>query len=271
MGITKGIKGGLFLEQSGKILKDISYVINYTAYNYSDEGWKSLPNLELGYNLLEDFRIFSSYGISFRLPSFTELYYNTPKLKGSALLKPENGSNFELGLSYSNENYKLNASYYIRSSDNAIDWALLKGDSIYNCMNIQNMQYNGIEANLELNTNTIFSEMIYSINFGFSHISTNKTDFPYTPKYSLAFLKNKATINLKSDFSIFKSIISLRYEDRYNWDNHFLIDWAINQDFDFVNAYLLMNNLSDKSYSDIKGIPMPGRNFVFGLNFKINN
>ena len=160
-------KGGLFLEQSGKILKDISYVINYTAYNYSDEGWKSLPNLELGYNLLEDFRIFSSYGISFRLPSFTELYYNTPKLKGSALLKPENGSNFELGLSYSNENYKLNASYYIRSSDNAIDWALLKGDSIYNCMNIQNMQYNGIEANLELNTNTIFSEMIYSINFGF--------------------------------------------------------------------------------------------------------
>ena len=66
------------------------------------------------------------------------------------------------------------------------------------------------------------------------------------------------------------ALISCRYEDRLNSENHLLFDWSLNKNLNFANLFFMINNIANKTYSDVIGIPMPGRNIVFGVNFKIN-
>lgn len=91
---------------------------NYnTAYNTD-----IYPAATVGYNFDPHNKFYASFNRSFRLPSYTDLYYNLGGALGSINLKPENSVNYEIGYKYFNGKWFGNITLFRREGTNIIDW-----------------------------------------------------------------------------------------------------------------------------------------------------
>ena len=69
-------------------------VANY----FSDFGSHSFPGIDMGWQISPKFRLYANTGATFRIPTFTDLYYSDRTTLGNANLKPEEAISNELGI-----------------------------------------------------------------------------------------------------------------------------------------------------------------------------
>jgi len=67
--------------------------------NHSTYGFELSPSASAGWKI-SSFKLRSSVGRSFRAPSFTDLYYESPANMGNPDLEPEKAWSYELGADY---------------------------------------------------------------------------------------------------------------------------------------------------------------------------
>ena len=75
----------------------------------STNGKVTTGNLAYGYRFTKQWRLSTSFGTSFRAPSFNELYYPGYGVPSN---RPEKGKNLEVGMVYDNDGTHLSASLY---------------------------------------------------------------------------------------------------------------------------------------------------------------
>ncbi|MFT7250990.1 MAG: vitamin B12 transporter, partial [Flavobacterium sp.] len=80
----------LFLEHRFQFLDDKLDVTPGVAASYfSDFDNKLFPGVDLGYKINEDLRVYGNIGYTYRVPTYTDLYYIGPQATGNANLQPE--------------------------------------------------------------------------------------------------------------------------------------------------------------------------------------
>jgi iron complex outermembrane receptor protein len=86
----------------------------------------------------------------------------------------------------------------------------------------------------------------------------------------LDHLKHQLIINVNNylPFNIRQSW-AFRYEDRVNFENHFIIDTQLLYDFQIAEVFVKATNLFNKSYRDIISISLPGRWIIGGVKLKL--
>lgn len=87
---------GLFLEHRFTPATGWSLVPGATIYHYQDWGWQMWPGFDLGYSPRADINLFVSVGKSFRIPTFTDLFYASPANMGNPDLEPEEATTYDL-------------------------------------------------------------------------------------------------------------------------------------------------------------------------------
>lgn len=94
-------------------------------------------------------RMYATVNRSFRIPSYTEMYYKDPTSIGDSTLKPETAITSEVGWAHTLSNtVSGNLSLFRRDQRDGIDYAF-QGDSLpWKAMNIQSITINGVEANI---------------------------------------------------------------------------------------------------------------------------
>ena len=70
------------------------------------------PELNLSYKIFKGVKLYANYSSSFRIPSFTELYYLSPTVKGNTELKPEEANTYEAGFKVLNDFVMLNLAVF---------------------------------------------------------------------------------------------------------------------------------------------------------------
>ena len=268
---------GIFAEQ--KIgYKDVNATIGFFAYEYANIGWKFWPGVSFGYNIFPQVRVYASYGKAFRLPSYTELYYNyfvTPKngtQKGNPGLQYEESTNYEVGMHLTEEKFSTSFSLFRRDGNNSIDWGKAVTDSVWHSYNIVNTITNGFEVNTELNTEKISLRMIKRITIGYTYLnvdaSLNRENFQ--SRYVLDHLRHQLVVGISN--ALFFDITQtwmLRYEHRITGDKNFLVDMQMKKTFTNVEVFVKVTNLFNKSYKDFTGVFLPGRWLFAGMKVSV--
>ena len=124
--------------------------------NYNDRyGVDWLPHLGLDRNFKlgdgRDLKTFASTNRSFRLPTFTDLYYSVGGAQGSATLRPEYAWNTEFGsaltISGSHLIQRVGATAYERRGTNLIDWIYrsVDGNQVLQADNVTAVSIRGLE------------------------------------------------------------------------------------------------------------------------------
>ncbi|VAX22473.1 TonB-dependent receptor, partial [hydrothermal vent metagenome] len=262
---------GIFLEHQFNKISDFIISLSGFVYNYSTIGWKLWPGLEVGYKLSESLNLFANVGKAFRIPTFTELYYNDPITKGNPDLQYEETLNYEIGINYLSDFFQFSSSLFRREGRNLIDYVRQGEDSPWQAMNFSSVNTNGIEFSISSDLQNIFSDQPFSrVSLKYSYLNSDKVNSDYSSRYLLQYLKHQAILTIGHDF--FGGINFnwfMRYEERENVGNHFITDLKVDRTISYVNIYIKATNLFNVPYNDIAGIPLPGRWIVGGVKLSI--
>jgi iron complex outermembrane receptor protein len=229
---------------------------------------KIYPGIDFGYKIKEDLRLFSNVGYTFRIPTYTDLFYSSPTTIGNENLSYEKALTLELGMKYRKENFNLNFSLYRRDASNIIDYVKNNEDDPWQANNIRKIITNGFELNIGYKF-YLNSSNEHQINIGFSNINDDlkETQFDFS-RYALNSLKNHITATYM--FEINKKISSslvLKNAERINEKNYTVIDFKTSYKFNKFAISILLNNILDTEYSETNLVPMPGFNSLAALQY----
>lgn len=248
---------------------------------------KLSPNVGISFKPFrnEEFRVRFFYKDIFRLPSFNDLYYNQT---GNINLKPENATQYNMGITYSKEISPLLPylsatidAYYNKVTDKIVAIPT-KNLFIWSMVNLGKVDIKGVDATASLSLQPLQKLRInLSGNYTYQRaldVTNPDPDTPegkvyehqiaYTPRVSASGQAGIETPWIHLSYSFLFS--GKRYmlgqnisENRLDsYSDHSL---SASRDFNIRNITALLNlevlNLMNRNYEIVKNFPMPGRSF----------
>lgn len=193
-----------------------------TLWN-SEWGWNISPSGSLGWQILPALAFRANIGKSFRVPTYTDLYYKDQFTLGNAALKPETAWTYEVGLTtnvFQDLPFLLQSSltFFQRKATELIDFIRPAGDSIWSAQNISSASINGVD----LHVNALFTPGEYSvarldkISISYSWINPSfATASGFASRYALDQLRHQVVYSMDiSLLQIFTHQWRFRYEER---------------------------------------------------------
>ena len=261
----------LFADHTFKLLDQKLVVSPGIALSYfSDMSFHSFPGIDLGYNVSSNFKLYSNIGKTYRIPTYTDLYYSDRTTVGNENLNPESATSTEFGLKYNTSNFKFSTALFNRNAKNIIDYVKQNEDDLWKAINIGSLSTSGFEVDMSYRFKSSYSlSNDNSISIGYTSIKDDNyvSDINFS-KYSLNSLKHHfiSKFNLNYIKNINHSII-YKYAERSDQSNYSVLDSKIRYK---KGVFIYVNNILDEIYSETNLVPMPGRSFLIGYSIGID-
>ncbi len=232
-------------------------------YN-SQYKWNFSPSVALGYLFSDRFKLRGSCGKTFRAPTFTELYYESPGNIGNPDLLSEKAFSYEFGIDYSDFSVTL----FARNEDNLIDWVKPKLDTLapWEVKNIKKANIRG-------------AEMLIGLQIGkWGHLtipytiiqSEIETDGKHISKYALNYPEHMLALKWGSKFSLqswgLSANIGTTFKSRVGEQGYWVSSVKLSTQISEVSFFFETKNLLDTKYEEIPGIELPGRWLTVGAS-----
>ena len=254
----------LYADYTFKIIDNkLSFSPGFSVSNFSDMSTHFFPGVDIGFDLSEKINLYANYGKTYRIPTYTDLYYSDRNTIGNPNLNPEHAITNEIGIKYSNENIDISSSYFLRKSSNIIDYVKQSEQEKWEATNIRNLDTNGFDFNFLFKISPNNSLRLgYTYLFDKSYVS----EVNYS-RYAINSLRHQLNTRLALKYSnkITHTLIN-RFGERSNNVSHIVYDSNLkyqlsNNSYFFINV----NNIFNEEYYETNLVPMPGRNFLLGV------
>jgi len=240
---------------------------------YDTFGFQVSPSCGLAYEVSRLFTLRCNASRGFRVPTFTELYYTSPANKGNPSLGTEEAWSYDVGALYETKDINLSGSFFLRTSDNVIDWTGTSSPGVWEAKNIGEFDIYGTEAYLQIKMKNIFQYTpLEKIILRYTFMESPKKK-GIVSKYVLEYLKHNLIAELKSELPFgIKNRSLLTFRKRIGDDGYFVMDSVFYKEFDLKKGkatyYLKLNNVTNTAYEEYGYIKMPGFGVFFGVNIK---
>jgi len=243
-------------------------------------GLNSYGGFDIAYTVNEYTRIFADANSAVRLPTFTDLYYNSATQISNPNLKPEQSKTFEIGTKINRTTWNLNASAYYRLGKNIIDWVKSPDSTKWQSRNLTNVDALGADITFDYFFHHSFLE---KVSVSYSYLTLDKTADNFESQYALDYLKHKITVAV--NHKIWNKL-SATWTGSYSVRAGQYIDFTTNQlvnysPFFMLNGRLIwsqkkydvfgdVNNILNSTYADFGGLIQPGTSVNVGVRLKLN-
>ena len=225
------------------------------------------PTVGGGFWLSSQWRLRASLSRSFRLPTYTDLYYHDPGNRGSPDLKPEQAWEYEAGVEWvPTTKVRGEVTVFERRERNGIDYVRFSPVDIWRATNIRRLRFRGLEAGAILQGRVHRLELRYASLAGHQEALggvISKYVFNY-PEHSgtLAWLVRWGNEwALRSRWSVV---------DRIGREPYAVWDVFIGRTRGRWRPYGRLTNLLNTRYEEIFGVPMPGRGILGGVEWNFS-
>lgn len=269
---------GLYLEHrisllDGKLLVHPGLFAN----KFSDRKMVLLPGIDVLANLTDKLSIHANFNRSNRIPSYTDLYYNSPREMGNANLLSETQNSYEVGTRYSTRNLQISIAAYQNHANNLIDWTKDNQEALWMAGNFNSIKTTGGEFSISA-SRAIDSEFFtsirgqYQLNLVNSDLSNETSEIISRYQFDYLSLWQSATVYLGMlDNNLFLTA-TYRMVQREQEGNDLstpLLDAKLTYKLGDFRLFASANNITDKEYREISLVPMPGRSFNVGASYRL--
>ena len=260
----------LFLEHRFKFADGKIDITPGVAVTYfSDFKFHAFPGLDIGFKLSDNLKAYGNLGVTYRIPTYTDLYYNDRSTIGNSNLKPEEAFAQEIGLKFNSGRFTSSVAIFNRDADNLIDFIRPDVTSKYEATNIAKVNTKGFELNTDYRFK--LNEFNQTLSFGYNYLNDDILDQNKDlSRYSLNTLKHQFITRFES--KLFKNVrqnIIYKHAERtigtsYNvWDASLIV--AVNT----FNFTITANNIFNAEYIESGFVPMPPSSLLFGLRYNL--
>ena len=259
----------VFLEHRFNFADDKLDVTPGVAVTYfSDFKFHAFPGIDLGYQLNDNFKLYANAGYTYRIPTYTDLFYSDPTTLGNKNLDPEEAITEEIGLKYFNKNFNASAAFFNRDSNNLIDYVKENESDLWQATNIQDLNSFGIETNAAYRFTALGYNQNIAIGYTYLKEKLDSNTFKFS-RYSINSLRHHFTSTFRSQFikNVSQSIV-YKFAERTNGESYSVVDAKITLDLNSFEFSIIGNNIFNEAYTETNLVPMPKGNVLLDLKYK---
>lgn len=217
---------------------------------------------------------YGSVGRAFRLPTWTDLYYNRGGAQGSLGLLPESAVSMEVGHRLYGARWKAQLALWRRQGSDLIDWVRLPGETTIRAANLTQVDLNGVEVGFDLRTHDGRGQggLMYGYQWA------DQQEFPFTSLYVLDHLRHNAVVWWQQSLGGgFSARVNATWRTRNGEYRRFsdgqLVDYPQPLRIDLradwqrgrVGLFASVTNVLDAEQMDRGNVPLPGRWLMGGV------
>ncbi len=280
LGIRSRTTLNLFAEHRFSFLRDrINVVPGISVSHFSDFGTFVYPGLDAGLRLTPNWCVYANAGYNYRIPTFTDLYYEDAGNKGNPDLQPERAFSLETGVKYQGKNprHSMQLALFRRDGRNLIDWTKENEADKWQTRNFNTVLMQGLEWSGELffpgNNGPAHLTLAYTL------LDAQVSDQVAFSRYALNHLRHQ--VNAGFDYRIWRN---LRHSLRARWCDRVVQNAATKSDYAVLDTKIwyetrrimvfaeainaLDATYGEIRYSDTAVLTMPGRWFRTGVEVR---
>jgi vitamin B12 transporter len=251
---------------------------------HSDFNRYTFGGMDANYRLTKELSIGANLNQSFRLPTFTDLYYNSATQTSDPNLKPEQSTTYECIFKYQKQDFQIMATAFHRRGKNVIDWIKLPDSTKWICRNETAINATGADLSAEYQNVTSFIKLI---RLSWSSLSMDKSASGYDSKYALDYLRNKINLHIEAPLlgnkhiGFFSAAANVVWQDRAGTYTDFvtqaltsykpctLTDVRVSWKRQKMGISTDINNAFNIQYADFGGLTQPGRSVRLCLSYTL--
>lgn len=262
----------------------------FAGWHYADSRW-NLQAVALGlsnscfggdYGLGADALFHATRNLSFhagvsrtyRLPTFTDLYYQSPTQQANPQLAPEHSTHVELGARLRTKAVQLHASAYYRAGRDIIDWCRRPEAELWYSMNHTSVDAMGADLALDVR----LGDAVVRSGYSFCHVMQDAGE--WVSGSAMDYLRHRLTTHVVwyvGKRLTLKAGATLRQRQGqwvdadgavHDYGSVLLVDAGAEYRLGAVAVVAEGTNLLDRPYRDHGGVPMPGRTASIGLRLQ---
>lgn len=259
----------VFLEHQFSMLDDkLDITPGIAASYFSDFKFQAFPGIDIGINLQDHWKLYLNAGYTYRIPTYTDLFYSDPSTQGNENLKSEEAISEEIGLKFSKGNLMISTAIFNRDSNNLIDYVKNNEEDKWQASNIQELNTLGFEFNSSYQFT--YKNFPQHLSFGYTYLSENLKASTYEfSRYSINSLKHHFITTYSSQFAKnLKQTIVYKYADRTYGESYSVVDLMLTLDVKSFQFSAIGNNIFNTTYTETNLVPMPRANAMLEIRFK---
>jgi vitamin B12 transporter len=269
LGDRERFSATFYAEQRFQFLEntlDVTPGVAVTYYN--DFGTFAYPGIDLGYKINAHFKTYVNAGYTSRIPTFTNLYYNSSTEQGNPDLKPEKAFTAEGGFYYTDAHFLVNAVYFYRNAHDLIDWTKENLADKWKATNFNQVETHGFESLVKYNFTINQLPQNLKIGYTFMKEDVIEQEVAYS-RYDINSFKHHVTAHLQTQFLKYLSQnIAYRYVERRNGESYHVFDAGLSVPYQKWHFEVSFNNLFDTDYTETNLVPMPKFNWMTKVSYR---
>lgn len=258
-----------FVEHRFSFFEDQLDVTPGVALNYfSDFKFHAFPGIDIGYRFNNDFKTYANFGYTYRIPTYTDLFYADRTSIGNEDLDPEQALSWELGAAYVQNDFTAQGAFFRRDTDNLIDYVKFDEAALWEAQNFAALATSGVEINMTQKFTLFGLDQTLSMGYTYIDDAIKDTQVPFS-RYAINSLKHQLTANSQVRLaSQWPMTLSYRYMERTNGISYQVLDAALRYETPKITWSLVGNNILDAQFSETNLVPAPGANVLFSMTYQ---
>ena len=252
--------------------------------------YKFYPSASAAYRPNDEWDIYTTWGSSSRLPSFTELYYTTETHDGNENLSSERSQSLDIGFKYRKSAFSAYLTGFMMWGRNIIDWVKVEkedGRLVNASWNHTELNTKGIEAGVRFRLSDMFPRLGKEayVSLDYARMHKDRDAKGENSIYQLNYLRDKFTAVLSHRiYGGFSAGWYFRYQKRMGsyeayentvavgrvpYNAFSTLDLRLNYKYENLLLHVNLNNLYDTKYNDIANIPQAGFWLTAGVSYTL--
>jgi len=235
---------------------------------FSDFDFHVFPGIDVGYRISSHLKLYANAGYTYRIPTYTDLFYSDPTTLGNENLNPEEAISEEIGVTFSHSNIDISAALFNRNSTNIIDYVKNMETDLWQATNIQELNSYGLETNIKYRFNVLGHQQRMQLGYTYLKEALDASRFAFS-RYSINSLKHHLTITNHSQFlkNVSHSVV-YKFAERTNGETYSVVDLKITLNVKAFEFSIIGNNIFNEIYTETNQVPMPKGNVLLDVGYK---
>jgi iron complex outermembrane receptor protein len=253
-------RGAAYAAVDFRALRRFSLSLSAREEVYRKFSGELSPTAAGGVWLSPKVKLRASASRAFRVPSYTDLYYHDPGNVGSPNLRPERAWTYEGGVDWApSAKVRGEVTVFERRERDGIDFYRSSPTDIWRALNIQNLDFTGVEASLR----------VWEADIRYTGLrGVQDTIAAGFTKYTFNYPVHSGVVNWQKALAgglVLRTRLGVL--DRRGRDPYALWDVYAVRSKGAVHPFVQVANLTATSYQEILGVQMPGRTVIGGIEW----
>ena len=251
-----------------RALKRFSLSISGREEIYHSFAGTFSPTIAGGAWITGKLKLRASASRAFRIPTYTDLYYQDPANQGNPNLRPERAWTYEAGLDWRPApRVRADVTIFERRERDDIDYFRTSPTALWQALNIDSLNFTGVESGIGVNL-----RRGGTVDLRYTWLLGSQNTIPLgETKYSFNYPTDSGVIawqaSLMQHFLLRSRIGVLNRRAR---DPYALWDFSAAWDKGSIHPFVRLANITATRYEEIQGVAMPGRTVVGGVEFLVH-